>query len=100
MIMLTRSLERIFNTRRYQMVAHLGAELPKHNFLSEFQYKIDHISETKNRKIDFSFVSAHCTSFMQISPLLKETFVRSVTHLEMKMFHPKLQAQAIITKKI
>ena len=35
--------------------------------ISEFQYKIDHISKTKNlknQKIVFSFVSAHCASFM------------------------------------
>ena len=28
-----------------------------------FEYKIDHISKTKSRKIDFSFVSDHCTTF-------------------------------------
>ena len=27
--------------------------------LTNFEYKSDHISKTKNRKIDFSFVSAH-----------------------------------------
>ena len=32
------------------------------NFSMNFKYKIDHIQ--KNRKIDFSFVSAHCASFM------------------------------------
>ena len=29
-----------------------------------FKYKIYHNSKTKNRKVEFSFVSAHCASFM------------------------------------
>ena len=35
--------------------------------VSEFQYKIDHISLTKyrkNQKVEFLFVSAHCASFL------------------------------------
>ena len=32
--------------------------------LTNFEYKTDHISKTKNRKIDFSFISAHSASFM------------------------------------
>ena len=33
-------------------------------FLMNFDYKIDHNSKNRNRKIDFSFVSVHCASFM------------------------------------
>ena len=32
--------------------------------LTNFQYKKDHISKTKNWKIDFSFASAHSAYFM------------------------------------
>ena len=32
--------------------------------LDDFEYKIDHISRTKNRKIDFLFVSAHSASLI------------------------------------
>ena len=34
------------------------------NFSLLFEYKVDHNSKTKHRKIDFKFVSAHCASFM------------------------------------
>ena len=37
---------------------------PKINKISEFQYKIDHVSKTKNRKTDFSFVSAYYATFL------------------------------------
>ena len=45
----------------------LGRNLPNIIFFSESYCKIYHIANTKNRKIwkfDFSFVSAHCASFM------------------------------------
>ena len=35
-----------------------------HRKLADFEYKIDHNSKTKNWKIDFAFVSAHCTPFL------------------------------------
>ena len=42
-------------------------------FSINFEYKIDHNSKNRNRnyrKIDFSFVSRHCTSLMKIRPFL------------------------------
>ena len=33
--------------------------------------KINHNSKNRNRKIDFTFVSAHCASFMKIGPFLR-----------------------------
>ena len=42
-----------------------------------FDYKIDHKSKNeiaKIGKIDFSIVSGHCASFMQIEPPLKIFF--------------------------
>ena len=42
-----------------------------HQKLTNFEYKNGHISKT-NWKIDFSFVSAHSTSFMEIWHLLKK----------------------------
>ena len=34
------------------------------NFSMNFEYKNDHNSKNKNRKIDLSIVSGHCASFM------------------------------------
>ena len=36
-----------------------------------FEYKIDHNSKNKNRKIDYSFVSAHSTSSNKMGPFLR-----------------------------
>ena len=43
----------------------LGVESPVG---SEFQYKIDHISKTKIRKIYFSFVSEHFATYLTKNP--------------------------------
>ena len=40
-------------------------------FLINFEYKIDHNSKNKNRKIDFSFVSAHCASSIKMGPFMR-----------------------------
>ena len=40
-----------------------------------FEYKIENNSKTKirkNLKLDFSFVSAHCASFIKTGPFLRE----------------------------
>ena len=42
-----------------------------HRKCGKFEYKNDHISKTKNRKNDFSFVAAYSASFMYIWPFLK-----------------------------
>ena len=39
-------------------------------FSVNFEYKIDHNSENKNRKIGFSFVSAHCAYIIRMGPYL------------------------------
>ena len=49
-------------------------------FSMNFEYKIDHISKTKNQKIEFSLVSAHWATFLLIWPLLNDfLFFWSVT---------------------
>ena len=40
----------------------------------EFWVQIDHNSKTKNRRIDFSFLPAHCARFLKIWPLLSVLF--------------------------
>ena len=42
--------------------------------IGSYKYKNDHISNTKNLKIDCSFVSVHSASFMQIWTLLNTFF--------------------------
>ena len=41
-------------------------------FSMNFEHKLDHKSKTKNRKIDFSFVSAHCVSSVKMESKLRE----------------------------
>ena len=36
-----------------------------------FEYKINQNSKNMNRKIDFSFVSAHCASSIKMGPYLR-----------------------------
>ena len=40
-------------------------------FSMTFKRKIDHYSKNINRKIDFSFVTAHCASFMKMGAILR-----------------------------
>ena len=49
-----------------------------HRKLGCFEYKNDHNSKNKNQKIDFSFVLAHSTSFMQIWTLLMIFFCLNI----------------------